>query len=181
MLLALDLSTRCSGYAVFDTELPEGRARVTHDFLFKSGSIKIDKIIGDDWTLPLITLSRQLSLIIAENEITHVIFEDAYLGKNPQTFKTLCRLQGVIGVLLAQYKLVPITVQPSEWRRLLSEGTGEKFNFRSRKECKKAAEDWVKQQYPKRIFTTTDECEAIAIGYSAILQSIHKLLVSPEQ
>jgi Holliday junction resolvasome RuvABC endonuclease subunit len=167
MLLTLDISATSTGWALFDHSPPAGRDPHTFDYLVQSGSWKMTR------QNRVSVLMEEIHYLFDQHEIKSVIIEDAFLGVNAKTFGTLMRLHGIAIAVLAQHGIPPVFIMPSEWRKLLQEGTGYKFNHKGRDVCKQAVLDWLKLLYPNKNISTDDEADAIAIGYSAVLGSQH--------
>ena len=145
-LLALDQSSRTTGYAIFENGklLTYGKFTVsddkTEDRLFK--------------------IREKIKNIIQENEITEVAMEDIQLQgnvvNNVQTFKTLAEVFGVVSELLVELKIPQTAVLSSSWKSTLN------IKGRTRPEQKKNAQAWVVNTYG--VSPTQDECDAICLG-----------------
>lgn len=151
-LLALDQSSRITGWAIFEDKI-----------LIKQGKINFDSSIPIDRRLYLIR--KQIQKLIEDYEINEVILEDIQLQNNVtnnvKTFKTLAEVFGVISELLYELELPWSAVLASVWKSTLGiKGT-------NRSAQKKAAQQWVKDTY--NITATQDECDAICIGSHYIL------------
>lgn len=145
-LLALDQSSKTSGYAVFyDNELKH-----YGHFTFE------DDDIGDR----LYKIRKKVNELIEKYEINEVAFEDIQLqnnvGNNVKTFKILAEVFGVIYELLTELKLPHQEILASTWKSTL------KVKGRTRPEQKRNAQQYVNNKY--QIKATQDECDAICIG-----------------
>ena len=149
-ILALDQSSRISGFAVFD-----------NDQLVDYGKINLSNIsdIGDR----LIMIRRWVRDLIEKYEIDKVYFEDIQLqnnvANNVQTFKILAEVFGVIHELLEEMDVPYTTVLAGTWKSTLG------IKGKNRQEQKKNAQLYVQNIY--NLKPTQDECDAICIGAHA--------------
>lgn len=149
-ILALDQSSRISGFAVFD-----------NDQLVDYGKINLSNIsdIGDR----LIMIRRWIRDLIEKYEIDEVYFEDIQLqnnvANNVQTFKILAEVFGVIHELLEEMSIPYTTVLAGTWKSTLG------IKGKNRQEQKKNAQLYVQNIY--NLKPTQDECDAICIGAHA--------------
>lgn len=149
-ILALDQSSRISGFAVFD-----------NDQLVDYGKINLSNIsdIGDR----LIMIRRWVRDLIEKYEIDKVYFEDIQLqnnvANNVQTFKILAEVFGVIHELLEEMGVPYTTVLAGTWKSTLG------IKGKNRQEQKKNAQLYVQNIY--NLKATQDECDAICIGAHA--------------
>lgn len=151
LLLALDQSTRCNGWAVFkDGELEDcGKWEATGE-------------IGRR----LVDIKEEVISLVEKQEITKIAFEDIQLQgnvtNNVATYKSLAMVFGVILEYVEEegidYEIVPSSV----WKSKLG------IKGRTRPEQKKAAQEYVLNHYKVR--ASQDTCDAICIGAS-ILQT----------
>lgn len=106
MLLALDVSTSTTGYVVMDNQLN----------LIKYGQFSItDRKLSDIEYATIIT--KEVFKIVNEFNITNLIIEDVFFGKNVNNFKTWCRVQGAIGMSWAVKHNAPVFMMAVEARR----------------------------------------------------------------
>ena len=101
--LALDLSSKSTGYAIYENQQLEkyGCISASSANLYK----RIEKMI------------TELTTILKENKIEKVVIEDVIpedVHNNNTVFKALIYLQGFIVHKLDQYKLVPTFFTASE-------------------------------------------------------------------
>ena len=147
-LLALDQSSRITGWAIF-----------TDGKLEKHGKFDAEKA-GSGIGERLHYIRNQVRTLIEDNQITEVIMEDIQMQgnivNNVQTFKTLAEVFGIISELLVEMKIPQSAVLASSWKSVLS------IRGRARAEQKRAAQEWVVANYAVR--PTQDECDAICIG-----------------
>ena len=147
-LLALDQSSRITGWAIFS----EGK-------LEKHGKFDAE-VVGAEIGKRLNYIRNKVRDLINDNEITEVILEDIQMQgnvvNNVQTFKTLAEVFGVISELLVEMKIPQSAVLASSWKSALG------IKGRARAEQKRAAQEWVVSTYG--IKPTQDECDAICIG-----------------
>ena len=145
-LLALDQSSKTSGYAVFyDKELKH-----YGHFTFE------DDDLGDR----LYKIRKKVNELIEKYEINEVAFEDIQLqnnvGNNVKTFKVLAEVFGIIYELATELKLPHKEVLAATWKSTLN------IKGKTRPEQKKNAQKYVNEKF--NIKATQDECDAICIG-----------------
>ena len=147
-LLALDQSSRISGYAIFE----DGKLINYDQFTFTNTDLgkRLERIRNKVYNL------------IKEYNIDEVILEDIQLentvGNNVITYKALAEVIGVITELLTELKIKYSLISPSTWRKQLS------ILGYKRADCKLKAQNYVKMHYG--IETSEDICDAICIGAS---------------
>ena len=113
MILALDLSTKSSGYAIFDNDklIDYGCISAGSANLFS----RIDKMV------------EELDKILTKYKFSHVYIEDVYpedVHNNIQVYKALVYLQGFILHKLDDFNLKHTFFLPSEWRSKCGIHTG---------------------------------------------------------
>jgi len=105
-LLALDVSTTTTGYVVMDDNLN----------LLNYGQFNIvDRNLTDIEYATVIT--KESFKIIKQYEITDLIIEDVFFGKNVENLKTWCRVHGGVGMSWAVKHNEPQFMMASEARR----------------------------------------------------------------
>lgn len=145
-LLALDQSSRITGWAVFED-----------DKLIASGKFTVtDKNMGQR----LIKIRNFIINLVKEYQITEAIFEDIQLqeniGNNVQTFKILAEVFGIVYELFEELKIPNSAVLSLTWKSKLGiEGL-------EREEQKKNAQAFVLKNY--NLDVSQDESDAICIG-----------------
>ena len=155
-ILALDQSSRTSGYAIFEDEK-----------LIKCGHFTFeDEDIGER----LYKIRNYVDNLINEYDIEEVIFEDiqmqANVVNNVATFKTLAEVIGVISELLVERKIKYSAVLASVWKSALG------IKGAKRPEQKKNAQAYVMTTYGLK--PTQDEADAVCIGTYLVNKSIQK-------
>ena len=145
-LLALDQSSRITGWAVFkDGKLEE------------FGKISLDH---PDVGVRLNQLRNKIDAMIDKFEINEIIFEDIQLqsnvANNVQTFKTLAEVYGVLYELATARGIKNSAVLASSWKSTHG------IKGKVRADQKRAAQAWVLENYGVK--PTQDEADAIAIG-----------------
>lgn len=152
-LLALDQSSRVSGYAIFE-----------NDKLINSGYFSFSNA---DLSKRLERIRNKVQELINTYKIDKVVLEDIQLedtvGNNVITYKILAEVIGVITELLVELNIPYTLVFPNVWRKSLSI-----MGYR-RAECKQKAQNYVKQKY--NIKASEDVCDAICIGASQFSSS----------
>ena len=153
-LLALDQSSRISGYAIFQ----EGK-------LIKWGKIVAE---DNDIGLRLVKIRKEVENLIAAYDINEVVIEDIQLQgnvtNNVQTFKTLAEVFGVIYELVTELNIKNSAVLASSWKSTLG------IKGRTRPEQKRNAQEFIQKTY--NIKPTQDECDAICIGCHHLIHKV---------
>lgn len=148
-LLALDQSSKITGWAIFDNGKLEQYGK------FDSGDIELPA--------RLTYIRNRIQDIIALQEIDEVVLEDIQLqntvGNNVVTYKALAEVIGVITQLLNEMRVPHTLIHSSTWKSALS------IKGRNRPEQKRAAQQYVVNTYHMdKKKPTQDECDAICIG-----------------
>ena len=147
-LLALDQSSRITGWAIF----ADGKLEKHGKFDAEAHSSTIAERLN--------YIRNKVRTLIEDNDITEVILEDIQMQgnvvNNVQTFKTLAEVFGVISELLVEMKIPQSAVLASSWKSALG------IKGRARAEQKRAAQEWVVTTYG--VCPTQDECDAVCIG-----------------
>ena len=145
-LLALDQSSRISGYAIFVDEN-----------LIAHGSINLTE---EDVGQRLVLIRKEVTKLIHKYDINEIAFEDiqmqASVGNNVQTFKILAEVFGVILMLCTELKINYTIVSSNTWKSTL------KIKGKKRSEQKKDAQRYVLEHYG--IKAIQDTVDAICIG-----------------
>ena len=155
-ILALDQSSRVSGWAIFD----DGE-------LVEYGKIDLSKEtqIGER----LHKLRESIHKMINELNIDKVILEDIYMDgqkiNNVQTFKILAEVFGVLFELCIALNIPVEAVLAGTWKSTLN------IKGKTRPEQKREAQAWVLEHY--NIKPSQDEVDAICIGSHIIYQNIN--------
>lgn len=155
-ILSLDLSTKSSGWAIFeDTKL------IDYGCITSSSTDLIKRIK---------VMVEELKKIIDNNDINKIIAEEVrpqggFGAGNIQTHRALMWLQaGIAFMLHDNYKNLTLEfIYPSSWRAAcgIKNGRGIK-----RENQKQQDIDFVKEKF--NIFVNDDIADAIGIGYSQI-------------
>ena len=151
--LALDLSTKSSGYAIFDQQELRDYGCITAGSasLFK----RIDKIISE------------LELILSKYKIDNVLIEDVYpedVKYNQNVFSALKYLQGFVLHLLERHNIVNVKFfTASEWRKRCGIHTGRGV---VRESLKPKDIKFVHDQFGLDV--NDDVADAICIGFAAV-------------
>ena len=145
-LLALDQSSRISGYAIFVDEN-----------LIAHGSINLTE---EDVGQRLVLIRKEVTKLIHKYNINEIAFEDiqmqASVGNNVQTFKILAEVFGVILMLCTELKINYTIVSSNTWKSTL------KIKGKKRSEQKQDAQRYVLEHYG--IKAIQDTVDAICIG-----------------
>ena len=147
-ILALDQSSRITGWAIFDN----GK-------LVNYGKFNAE-VVGANIGDRLEFIRNKIRKLIEDNQIDEVIMEDIQMQgnvvNNVQTFKVLAEVFGVVSELLVEMKIPQSAVLASSWKSALG------IKGRARAEQKQNAQKWVIDTYSVK--PTQDECDAICIG-----------------
>ena len=155
-ILALDQSSRVSGWALFDG-----------NELIEYGKFDLSK--EPDVGERLHQARYIVQDIINKLNVDKVILEDIYMDgqrvNNVQTFKVLAEVFGVLYELCIDMNIPVEAVLAGTWKSTLG------IKGKTRPEQKRAAQAWVLENYG--IKATQDEVDAICIGAHIIHQNIH--------
>lgn len=149
-LLALDQSSRTSGYAIFE----DGQLLTFGKFTYEDY----------DFGVRLEKIRNKVRSLIQEYEIDEVAFEDIQLQDNVETFKKLAEVFGVIYELLTELKIPNCAILASSWKSTLG------IRGKQRPEQKRNAQQWVVNTY--NIKPTQDEADAICLGVHVIKNKV---------
>jgi len=148
-LLALDQSSRVSGYAIFQTGTLE-----------KYGKWNFTDA---DMITRVIKLRDAARELIAAENIEEVAIEEIQLQANTNnvvTFKVLASVQAAILILCNDLSLPCKVVPSSTWKSACG------VKGRARAEQKQNAQKFVKEEF--NVVAIQDICDAICIGYAVI-------------
>lgn len=152
-LLALDQSSRITGYAIFEDSK-----------LVKYGKFEVSDTNIDQ---RLVKIKTKVEELIRQYNINQVVFEDIQLqnnvANNIQTFKALAEVYGVIAEMLEEAKLPHCAILASSWKSTLG------IKGKTRPEQKKNAQQYIQQQYG--IKPAQDTVDAICIGLHYLYQN----------
>lgn len=150
MILALDMSTKSTGYAIFDNN-----KLIQSGCLTASNSDTLDRIKD---------MANKIKKIIISNNITEIVAEQVAPDFGSRVYKPLLYLQSQIEYYLHDHKL-PIKITyllPQTWRAKLGLPTKG-----DRNQLKANDMQWVSRNYG--LNTTNDDiADAICIGASYI-------------
>lgn len=147
-ILALDQSSKVTGYAIFQ----DGKLIDYNYFSFTNANLgkRLERI------------RNKIQELVEYNHIDKVVLEDIQLentvSNNVVAYKALAEVIGVITELLTEMNIQYELVFPNVWRKKLS------IMGYQRAECKAKAQQYVKNCY--NIESTEDVCDAICIGAS---------------
>lgn len=151
-ILALDQSTKITGWAVFDD-----------NELFDCGKFEIT---DDEIGKRLMYFKFEILKLIFEFAPDKILFEDIQLqtsvGNNVQTFKKLAMVYGVLQALLEEEEIPQEIISASTWKSKLN------IKGRSRPEQKRSAQEYAKNTY--NVKASQDTCDAICIGASFLIK-----------
>lgn len=150
-LLALDQSSRCSGWAYFENNKLKQHGKF----------IAEDEDIGER----LFFIKNKVLELIDKYDVEEIVFEDIQFQKsvngisvpeNVKTFKMLAMVFGVVYELCTELKIPHEAVLASTWKSSLG------IKGSKRDEQKRNAQKFVIKEYG--IKPSQDECDAICIG-----------------
>ena len=145
-LLALDQSSRVSGYAIF-----------IDDKLETYGKIELKQ---DDVGERLVEFRKRVIGLIIDYDIDEVAFEDIYMDghkvDNVSTFKVLAEVFGICDELFTEMEIKNTAVLAGTWKSTLG------IKGKTRPEQKRNAQAYVKNKY--NIDVIQDIVDAICIG-----------------
>lgn len=147
-ILALDQSTRVTGWAVF-----------ADDALQEYGKFDAENA-GADIGKRLTYIREKVRALIDKYDIQKILIEEIQLqntvGNNVVTYKKLAYVQAVLIQMFDELKLPYEIIASSSWKSTLG------IKGRARAEQKKNAQIYINTIYG--IKATQDECDAICIG-----------------
>ena len=154
-ILSLDQALQTSGYAIFE-----------NNKLIKWGTFSTKA--SDPIEERLYTIQQELTKLDQQYNIEHVFFEDTQKQINLDTYKRLCYVQSAIMLWCKNHGDIKYNIlSPSHWRKILKDKY--KINWgHKREEQKKAALEWVQQEYNENF--TTDSADAVCIGRAGLIE-----------
>lgn len=147
-LLALDQSSRITGYAVF-----------------KDGMlIKVGKFVLEDanFGTRLRKLSEKIIQLIEEYEINELAFEEIQLQQNVDTFKKLAMVYGVTMYTAEKLNIPYEIISSNTWKSKCG------IKKSTREPEKKQAQKFVQDRYGIKV--TQDEADATCLGWTYVNQ-----------
>jgi Holliday junction resolvasome RuvABC endonuclease subunit len=150
IVMSLDQSTRCSGYAVFE----DGEYITSGVVDMNKSKLETDKRSFE--------MAKEIWEIIKKYNPSHLVIENVQQQSNPSTMIILARLAGMIIGYAEAHNIHVHILLPSQWRKALNYSQGAKVK---RQELKQQSIDYVKMNLGLDL--SEDECEAIAEGIAA--------------
>ena len=151
-ILALDQSSRITGYAIF-----------INNQLTASGTFTVaDDYIPDR----LVKIRNKVNDLIDKYSINKVLLEDIQMQtqvNNVSTHKILAEVLGVLEELCAERKIPHELIHSSSWK------SGLNIKGRDRATQKRNAQAYVEENYKLRV--SQDESDAICIGSHYVKQT----------
>lgn len=145
-LLALDQSSRITGYAIFKD-----------DMLIKVGKFTLDDI---NFSTRLSKFEQKINTLIEEYNIDKVVFEEIQLQQNVDTFKKLAMVYGIMLYTVEENKLPYEIISSNTWKSKCH------IKKSTREPEKKQAQKFVQDKYGIKV--TQDEADAICLGWTAV-------------
>ena len=163
-IIALDASTSCTGYAVFEDEQ-----------LVTYGKIKPN---GNDWRDRIMDETLELAALIREYHPRVIIAEDLPLKPGANTLQKLGAVHGMILSLCAGFRIKPMFILPTNWRHELGMFDGTRAGMK-RDVMKEKAVYMANKQFgldlqwisPTSSKNDDDVAEAVLIGWSYVIKS----------
>lgn len=152
ILIALDESTTCTGYAVFnDSEL------IKHGlFALKSKDV-LERVSY---------IMEEIEKLIKTYKPDNMVIEDVQITMNAATAKSLLGLQFMIEVYAHRNNISCKTYRTTKWRKILGLSNSRSLD---RKAKKQETINYVKDKYGIDVLKD-DESDAIAIGTAYLLE-----------
>ena len=151
-LLALDQSTRTTGYAIYEEQDLIAYGRFTFD--------------DSDIDIRLVKIRNKIIELINQYNINEVVYEEIYDGSEKQenltTFKKLAEVYGVISELFQELGIKHSTVYPKTWK------SHNGIKGKLRPEQKKNTKIYVENKFDIKV--SEDEGDAICIGLYKVEQ-----------
>lgn len=152
IILALDLSTKSSGYAVFDNQ-----ELIKHGYI-TAGSANLYHRIQK--------MADEIKTIAEENKVQKAVIEDVIpedVKGNQKVFKALIYLQGFITCALDSLDIPFEFYTASEWRKKCGIHTGRGIK---RESLKPLDIKFVQNQFGLKV--NDDEADAICLGFAEV-------------
>lgn len=172
IILALDISSKSTGFAIFkDGQLQKDCV----------GTIKLNHTTHAE---RLFFFEKSLSELLDGYNPSLVVIEDIFKGPNIKTFKVLCFFHGIVHKLSwAALSIEPQLMTVSEVRQTLEKkykvklfaprkNKNKKYKSQSFKDSKELTFDFIKKHYKLKNFKFkehNDVSDAIAVGSAFIL------------
>lgn len=152
ILIALDESTTCTGYAVFD----DGELIEHGIFSFKSKDV-LERVS---------LIMEEIGELIKIYKPDNMVIEDVQITMNAATAKSLLGLQFMIEVYAHRNNISCETYRTTKWRKILGLSNSRALDRKAKKQETIA---YVKDKYGIEILKD-DESDAIAIGTAYLLE-----------
>lgn len=152
ILIALDESTTCTGYAVFD----DGKLIKHGLFALKSKDV-LERVSY---------IMEEIEKLIKTYKPDNMVIEDVQITMNAATAKSLLGLQFMIEVYAHRNNISCETYRTTKWRKILGLSNSRSLD---RKAKKQETINYVKDKYGIDVLKD-DESDAIAIGTAYLLE-----------
>lgn len=114
-------------------------------------------------------IKKGINFLIKATKCEVISIEDIQQQINPQTFKTLAELKGVVENLIYEKEFLYFVVSPSEWR------SGIGIKGRKREEIKTNAIQFIRDNYDIELDNDSDCAEAICMATYITLKILPKI------
>lgn len=145
-LLALDQSSRITGYAVFKDGM-----------LIKVGKFTLE---DTNFSTRLFKFKKKIEELIKIYDINKVAFEEIQLQQNVDTFKKLAMVYGIMLYTVEENNLPYEIISSNTWKSKC------KIKKSTREPEKKQAQKFVQDKYGIKV--TQDEADATCLGWTCV-------------
>jgi len=170
MLLALDLSTKSTGFAIFNIETKE---LIAYGCLVEKNTNVLNRIPSMENKIIDLFKKYKITKVVAEEVLMNETLKDSCYG-NQKTLKALLYLQGAISIrVFKDYKLEIEYIQANVWRSIIGikVGRGIKRETLKKEDIRFAAQTYSLDQAS----LTDDEADAICIGHAYLHKTEKKI------
>ncbi len=173
-MLSIDGSTTSAGYSLITIYKDNTFSVKDSGFIKPSDAPKSGKLTTlkakkeyrqINMATHMIFIIDEINSILLSQKPDIIVIEDTYLGKDPNAYKWLCRLQGVLIGYSKTNDLDFFCVAPSHWRKILEIPSKDGNKFLKRPELKRLSLTYVKEKLHMSI-TNEDQAEGVLIGVS---------------
>lgn len=155
VILSLDQSSKCSGYAIFIN----GKLSTFGKFTFDE----------DDLDVRLWKIRNKVLSLIDTYSPNEIVYEDiqqqSNVSNNVQTFKILAEVFGVLSELFTELQITHTPILASSWKSTLG------IKGKTRTEQKHNAQQYVLDTFNQKV--VQDVADAICIGQAHIQQKVN--------
>lgn len=154
--IALDQALKLTGWCIY-----EGTEVTAFGNFSISSTLPIESRLH--------AILSHLDQLYGKYEFSTLVFEDIQQQNNAETFKKLAYVQAAILIWCYDRCIKFHILSPSHWRSVIKDNCGVSFG-RKRAEQKEAAVKFVTDKFPQIEQISSDEADAICIGYAYLLE-----------